>query len=58
MKNQVAELLREFREGVRAFLGRPDPAMRRGSLEALQPEAYPPGNEQLSEESDRIVYGL
>lgn len=44
-------------EAIRSYLGRPDPVMRRGSLRALQPEAFPPGNERLSEEIDRIVYG-
>lgn len=40
------------------FLGRPEPSMKRpASLDAFRPEPFPPGNEQLSEEIDRIVYG-
>lgn len=42
---------------IRAFLARPESQPRRGSLRDLAPQAYPPGNERLSEDIDRIVYG-
>jgi len=45
-------------EAIRAFLGRPDPSARRGSLRDLTPEPYPPGCEKLSQEIDRLAYGL
>ena len=51
----VGELVNE---AMNAFLGRPDPSLKRpGSLDAFQPEPFPPGNEHLSEEIDGIVYG-
>ena len=52
----VGELVNE---AMKAFLGRPDPSMKRpGSLDVFRPEPFPPGNEHLSEEVDRIVYGV
>ena len=44
-------------EAMRAYLARPNPFHRRGSLRDLLPEPYPEGNERLSEEVDAIVYG-
>lgn len=43
-------------EAIRCYLGRPVVA-KRGSLRDLTPEAYPAGNEHLSEQIDTIVYG-
>jgi plasmid stability protein len=45
-------------EAIRSYLGRPP--IRRGtaSLRALRPEPYPEGNERLSTEIDRAVYGV
>ena len=43
-------------EAIRSYLARPDTQGKRGSLRDLQPEAYPKGNERLSEQIDRIVY--
>jgi len=51
----VGELMNE---AIRAYLGRPDPSRRRGSLRNLAPEPYPEGNEELSRQIDRIVYGI
>ncbi len=45
-------------EAVRFYLAAPSPHDRRGSLLDLEPEPYPPGNERLSEEVDRVVYGI
>ncbi len=44
-------------EAVRAYLARPELLPKRGSLEDLEPEPYPEGNERLSEEIDAVVYG-
>lgn len=44
-------------EAIRAYLDRPDPHRRSGSLRDLVPQPYPAGNETLSEEVDAIVYG-
>lgn len=44
-------------EAIRAYLARPGPEDRRGSLRDLRPRAYPAGTERLSEEIDAIVYG-
>ena len=41
---------------MRAWLARPEPG-KTGSLRDLEPRAFPKGNERLSEEIDRIVYG-
>ena len=45
-------------EAIRFYLAVPSPYDRRGSLVDLRPEPYPPGNERLSEEIDRYVYGI
>jgi plasmid stability protein len=44
-------------EAIVAYLARTGPLERRGTLRELRPESYPPGNERLSEEIDRLVYG-
>jgi plasmid stability protein len=44
-------------EAIRAYLARPDLEPKQGSLRDLTPEEYPKGNERLSEDIDRIVYG-
>jgi len=44
-------------EAIRAYLSRKWPAPGSGTLADWKPEPYPPGNERLSEEIDRIVYG-
>ncbi|MEX2178237.1 MAG: hypothetical protein WD801_05975 [Gemmatimonadaceae bacterium] len=41
---------------MRAYLGSPPPT-KSSSLRELVPEEYPPGNERLSEDIDRHVYG-
>ena len=42
-------------EAIRGYLARPTPG--KGSLRALKPKRFPPGNENLSSEIDQIVYG-
>jgi len=44
-------------EAMVAWLARPGAQARDGTLRDLIPEAYPKGNERLSEEVDAIVYG-
>ena len=45
-------------EAIRAWLARTEATRpRRRSLRDLQPEPFPEGNERLSDEIDRIVYG-
>lgn len=44
-------------EAIRHYLSRPETLARHKSLRDLIPEEYPEGNERLSEEIDRIVYG-
>ena len=44
-------------EAIRCHLARPTSMSKRGSLRDLTPEAYPKGNERLSEQVDTIVYG-
>lgn len=44
-------------EALRAYLNRPASADKRYGWEDLQPMEFPPGNERLSEEIDRVVYG-
>jgi plasmid stability protein len=44
-------------EAMRAYVARPGGVPGRGSLRDLEPQAYPRGNERLSEEIDMIVYG-
>ena len=51
----VGELMNE---ALRAWLAVPDAGSRRRSLAELRPEAYPKGNERLSEEIDTVVYGV
>lgn len=43
-------------EAIRTYLSRPDVQTKRGSLRDLQPEAYPDGNENLSDQINEIVY--
>lgn len=45
-------------EAIRAYLRRPDPALKKKSLRDLSPKPYPKGTERLSEEIDRDVYGV
>lgn len=45
-------------EAMRVYLARPGQSSKRGSLRDLSPEPYPEGSERLSEEIDRIVYGI
>jgi hypothetical protein len=49
----VGELMSE---AIRCYLARPG-AAKRGSLRDLTPDAYPEGNERLSEQIDTIAYG-
>ncbi len=44
-------------EAIRGYLGRPGGAARDRTLRDLVPEEYPEGNERLSEEIDRVLYG-
>lgn len=44
-------------EAIRCYLARPSLGLTRGSLRDLKPEAYPKGNEHLSEQIDAVVYG-
>jgi len=44
-------------EAIRGYLARPTALTKRGRLRDLTPEAYPKGNERLSEQVDAIVYG-
>lgn len=44
-------------EAIRAYVARPLARGKRGSLAELTPEAYPEGNERLSQEIDAVVYG-
>jgi hypothetical protein len=44
-------------EAIRVYLARPTALGKRGSLRDLTREAYPRGNERLSEQVDAIVYG-
>ncbi len=45
-------------EAIRAYLARPPAENKLGSLAALRPEEYPEGNEELSLQIDRVVYGV
>jgi hypothetical protein len=47
----------ELSEAIRCYLGRPGGEVRQGTLRDLTPESYPEGNERLSEEVDRLLYG-
>ena len=42
---------------IRCYLARPSALTKRGSLRDLTPDAYPKGNERLSEQIDAVVYG-
>jgi hypothetical protein len=44
-------------EAIHCYLARPTTLSKRGSLRDLTPQAYPKGNERLSEQVDAIVYG-
>ena len=44
-------------EAIHAYLRRPAPAANGHDWRDLRPLDFPPGNERLSEEIDRIVYG-
>lgn len=44
-------------EAIGAYLASPAEELKTGSLRDLQPEAYPKGNERLSEHIDAVVYG-
>jgi plasmid stability protein len=44
-------------EAIRSYLARPGLQPKRGSLRDLTPEAYPRGNERLSERIDAVAYG-
>ena len=44
-------------EAIQAYLRRPDPSIRLGSLRDLKPQTYPRGTNRLSEEIDSEVYG-
>jgi plasmid stability protein len=43
---------------INTYLARPESRPRNGSLRDLVPEAYPGGNDKLSEEIDAIAYGV
>ena len=44
-------------EAIRSYLARSTALTKRGSLRDLTPEAYPKGNERLSDQVDAIAYG-
>jgi len=44
-------------EAIRAYLARPAPDDRQGTLRELRPEPYGEGCDRLSEEIDAVVYG-
>lgn len=48
---------RAVSEAIRAYVARPSPAGKGGSLGELVPVEYPEGTDRLSEEIDAIVYG-
>ncbi|MFQ5740849.1 MAG: ribbon-helix-helix protein, CopG family [Acidobacteriota bacterium] len=51
----IGELINE---AIRSYLAQSELLSKRGSLRSLTPEAYPEGNERLSEKIDSLVYGL
>jgi plasmid stability protein len=51
----VGEVLNE---AIRAYLARPEIHGKHRSLKELKPEAYPKGNERLSEKIDAMVYRI
>ena len=44
-------------EAIRLYLSRQPGSHRTGTLANWKPVVFPPGNERLSEEIDRIAYG-
>jgi plasmid stability protein len=42
-------------EAILVYLARPEAQPRRGSIRDLVPEAYPDGNERLSEQVDEVL---
>jgi len=44
-------------EAIRAYLLSGGPYPKTGSLRELRPRPYPEGNERLSEDVDRVLYG-
>jgi plasmid stability protein len=51
----VGELVNE---AIRKYLGQQEPRLRKGkSILDWRPIPFPPGNEHLSEEIDKILYG-
>ena len=44
-------------EAIHAYLSGSVPAGKQYGWEDLRPMEFPPGNERLSEEIDRVVYG-
>lgn len=51
----VGELVNE---AIRAYLSGPEPwRQKKGSILDWKPVPFPPGNEHLSEEIDKILYG-
>ncbi len=50
----IGELLNE---AIISYLSRPSPHEKKGSLRDLVPEPYPEGCEDLSESTDRVLYG-
>lgn len=45
-------------EAIHAYLGRSVPLPKTGSLSNLAPKRYAKGTERLSEEIDRVAYGV
>ena len=44
-------------EAIAVYLARPGDHLRTGTLADLRPRPFREGNERLSEEADRVVYG-
>jgi plasmid stability protein len=44
-------------EAIQVYLARPGDHLRTGTLADLRPRPFPHGNERLSEDVDRVVYG-
>lgn len=55
LNRPIGELLGD---AIRAYLARPSPSVHSLSLADLKPERFPKGNDRLSEEVDKIVYGV
>ena len=45
-------------DAMRLYLAQPEVREKRGSLRDLRPERYPEGTEGLSDQIDKIVYGV